>query len=345
MNYLDTNKLRQTAFLLLLIALGILLFLELKVFLPAFLGSLTFYMLLHRRMEILVEQKKWKPSLAAAALMILSFLVVLVPIWIFITLITSRVSTVIQNSNQILATLQAAIHKMEAGLHFQILTDQNIQKASGVIANTVPNILGATFNTLTVIIIMYFVLYFMLTNTRAMESWLHEYLPLKEENISWIGRELKKLVISNALGIPLIALLQGVVGLIGYYILGVSDPWFWFLLTCITSMLPIVGAALAYVPLIIMLFMQGPAWKGIFMIVYGFGVIGTVDNVFRFMLQKKMGDVHPIITVFGVIIGVNMFGFIGLVFGPILISMFILLIRIYLNEFSAGRSAKAVKKE
>ena len=59
------------------------------------------------------------------------------------------------------------------------------------------------------------------------------------------------------------------------------------------------------------------------MLIYGFGVIGTVDNIFRFILQKKLGDVHPLITVFGVIIGLNIFGFIGLIFGPILISMFI----------------------
>ncbi len=69
------------------------------------------------------------------------------------------------------------------------------------------------------------------------------------------------------------------------------------------------------------------------MLIYGFGVIGTVDNNFRFTLQKKMGNVHPLITVFGVVIGISLFGFIGLIFGPILISMFILLVKIYMNEF------------
>lgn len=75
------------------------------------------------------------------------------------------------------------------------------------------------------------------------------------------------------------------------------------------------------------------------MLIYGFGIIGTVDNIFRFMLQKKMGDVHPLITVFGVIIGLNLFGFIGLIFGPILISMFILLVKVYMNEFTETRGS------
>jgi predicted PurR-regulated permease PerM len=141
------------------------------------------------------------------------------------------------------------------------------------------------------------------------------------------------MVISNAIGIPVIALLQGVVALIGYLIIGVNEPWFWFVVTCITAMLPIVGAALAYVPLAIIFFANSQNWQGTFMLIYGFAVIGTVDNVFRFALAKKIGNVHPMITVFGVIIGLKLFGFIGLIFGPLLISMFILLLKIYYSEF------------
>jgi predicted PurR-regulated permease PerM len=98
-------------------------------------------------------------------------------------------------------------------------------------------------------------------------------------------------------------------------------------------MLPVVGAALAYVPLAIIFFANGSNWQGIFMLIYGFGVIGLVDNVFRFTLQKKIGNVHPLVTVFGVIIGIGLFGFIGLIFGPLLISLFLLLLKIYSSEF------------
>jgi predicted PurR-regulated permease PerM len=73
--------------------------------------------------------------------------------------------------------------------------------------------------------------------------------------------------------------------------------------------------------------------KGIIMGLWGFILIGLVDNLFRFMLNKKLGDIHPLITVFGVIVGIKLFGFIGLIFGPLLISLFILLLKIYSNEF------------
>jgi predicted PurR-regulated permease PerM len=102
-------------------------------------------------------------------------------------------------------------------------------------------------------------------------------------------------------------------------------------------MMPVVGATLAYVPVAILFFANGMNIKGVIMLVYGFGIISTIDSVFRFWLQKQIGDVHPLITAFGVIIGLSLFGFIGLIFGPILISIFILMIKIYVNEFGVTK--------
>jgi predicted PurR-regulated permease PerM len=177
-----------------------------------------------------------------------------------------------------------------------------------------------------------------------MESKFYEWAPLKDENILLLRRDLNKMVLSNAIGIPLIALLQGVVGLIGYLIIGVPEPLFWFVVTAFTALLPVVGAALAYIPLSLLLFADGDNVRGVITLIFGLGVIGSVDNIFRFWLAKKLGDVHPPITVFGVIIGVNMFGFIGIIFGPILISLFLIMIRIYANEFGMERNSGNQRK-
>jgi predicted PurR-regulated permease PerM len=102
-------------------------------------------------------------------------------------------------------------------------------------------------------------------------------------------------------------------------------------------MLPVVGAALVYVPLTVMLLAQGDTYRGVLMGIWGFLLIGLVDNVFRLVINKKIGDIHPLITIFGVIVGLQLFGFIGLVFGPLLISMFIVLLKIYSSEFIVKR--------
>src|SRR5204863_10145325 len=88
-----------------------------------------------------------------------------------------------------------------------------------------------------------------------------------------------------------------------------------------------------YVPLTIIFFAQGKNVQGLIMLIYGFGVIGLVDNLFRFILNKKLGNIHPLVTVFGVIAAISMFGFIGLIFGPMLLSLCIVFLNVYSNEF------------
>lgn len=335
MNPVPAGRLKQISFFILLVALGVLIFAQLKVFIPSFLGAVTFYVMMRRSMMTLVYKRKWKRNPSAALLIFISILIVLIPVWILVSLLAARLANVIQHSNEILTGIKNFAVAISNRVGIQLLTPTTMDKAGSIVANTVPNILGATFNTITSIALMYFILFFMLIRSKEMEAWLMKYIPLKDENVLWLGQDLQELVYNNAIGVPLIAFAQGIVGLGGYLLLGVPNALFWFVVTTLTSMVPFIGAALAYVPLGVMLWIQGPAWKGIAVLIYGFGVIGIVDNVFRFVLQKRLGDVHPLITVFGVILGVNLFGFIGLIFGPILISLFVLLVRIYVNEFGS----------
>lgn len=332
-NVIDQNRVRQLFFIAIILLIGIVLFLQLYSFVPALLGAITLYVLLRKWMFGLTEKKKWNKALTATLLMLLSIIVILIPIGLLVNLLTSKVQFVIQHSDEMVTALKKVVNDVEARFDIVIASDENINKLSTSIATMLPKILSSTFNTLTTIFFMYFILYFMLVNARKMETSLYDYVPLKDENVAKIGKEVNTMVVSNALGIPLVAFAQGVVGLIGYLILGVSDPFFWFGVTCIAGMLPVVGAALAYVPIAIMFFANNDPVRGIIMTVYGFGVIGTVDNILRFTLLKKIGNVHPLTTVFGVIVGLNMFGFLGMIFGPLLISMFVLLLRIYSNEF------------
>ncbi len=266
-------------------------------------------------------------------MMLLSFFVILVPIGLLANIMYSKISYVVTHSSDLIASLKRMTDEISKNIGYEIVKKDNINQLGTRMAQLLPKILGVTLNTVALISTMYFILYFMLVNGRHMEDSIYEYVPLKDGNVELIGKEVKRMVISNTIAIPLIAFIQGVVGLIGYLVIGISEPFVWFVATCITAMLPIVGAALIYVPLTIMLFMQGETGKGIAMGIWGFGLIGLVDNLFRFMLNKKLGDIHPLITVFGVIVGIQLFGFIGLIFGPLLISMFILLLKIYSTEF------------
>jgi len=327
------NRIRQIFFLVVITLLGLLLFRELYTFIPALLGAVTLYIIMRKWMFHLTVKKKWKKSLTAALLMFLSLIIILFPIGVLVNMVSAKVTFAVQHSNELIGALKTIVSDLEKKFDTEIVSDENINKLGNIISGGIPKLLSATFNTLGTIFFMYFILYFMLVNGRKMENNIYEHIPLRDENAAMLGKEVKNMVLSNAVGIPVIAILQGVVALIGYLIIGVKEPWFWFVVTCITAMIPVVGAALAYIPLAIIFFANGDNGKGIFMLIYGFGVIGTVDNVFRFTLAKKIGNIHPLVTVFGVIIGLSVFGFIGLIFGPLLISLFLLLLKIYSSEF------------
>jgi predicted PurR-regulated permease PerM len=336
-NTLDQNILRQIFFIIVLLGLGVLLFIELSFFVPAVLGSLALYILMRKRMHYLVEVKKWGKTRAAWVLMILSFLVILLPFGILANLLATKIVYGVEHSSEIIAQLKGLTDAMQKRFGFTIVDDNTINQIGPYIGQVIPKILKVTTNTIAVIGVLYFTLYFMLINSRNMEDMLYEYLPLKDSNVDLIGEDINRTIHASVIGIPLIALIQGVVGLVGYFVLGVRDPLLWFAVTCITAMLPVVGAALAYVPLAIIFFAQGRNLQGVLMLIYGFGIIGLVDNLFRFLLNKRLGNIHPLITVFGVIAGITLFGFVGLIFGPMLLSLFIVLLKVYSNEFISKR--------
>jgi predicted PurR-regulated permease PerM len=332
-NTIDQNRIRQVFFIVVILLLAIVLFQQLYSFVPAMLGAITLYVLLRKWMFYLTVKKKWRKGWTALLLMVLSMIIILIPVGLLVNLLSSKVNYAIQHSGEVVDALRKVVANIEEQFHVTIASEENINKLGSSMAQLLPKILSSTFDTLATIFFMYFILYFMLVNSRKMEAALYEYIPLKDENVNKIGKEVNTMVVSNALGIPLVAFAQGVVGLIGYLLIGVKEPFFWFGVTCIAGMLPVIGAALAYIPIAIIFFAKDDIARGLLMTVYGFGVIGTVDNVLRFTLLKRIGNVHPLTTVFGVIIGLNLFGFLGLIFGPLLISLFMLLLKIYSSEF------------
>lgn len=345
MSHINNDLLRQITFIIILLLLGILLFYELYGFFTGFLGATTLYILLRPMNHYLVDRKKWKKSMAAAALMILSFLIFLVPAGLLVNLLYVKISYALAHTHELTALINQLALKIEHHFHIKIFTPENLQKIQATLAGILQGLLGATVNTITVVAIMYFILYFMLTGSRQMEDWLYDYIPLKEENVKRLAIEVKNMVLSNAIGIPLLALIQALFLLPALLLSQAPQPVFWTVIAGFLAMLPVIGATAIWLPMSIYLFSQGLHWQGLGLLAYGFLVVMNIDNIFRLVLQKKFADVHPLVTMFGVIIGVQLFGFIGLVFGPLLISLFLLLLNMYNDEFlGKKKEVKVIRK-
>lgn len=329
------NKVRQVLFITFLLLMGILIAVELFFILGAFLGAVTMYVLLRNLMIKLVVEYKWKKWLSALVLMLGVLVMIVLPMWWLGSVIFDAVNPVIQNPQIINTTF----NQIQVYLNNNFDIDLSSLPISSFNEKLIPfgqSMLGSTFSTLGNVLIMFFILYFMLTQIQSIELWLRRNVPFKNSNVTEVLSETRRSIYSNAVGIPVVAVAQGLAGLIGYVIFGVEAFVLMGALTAVASVIPVIGSAMIYIPLALYQLSTGETWQGIGIIIWGTAVIGSVDNVVRFWLQKRMANTHPLVTIFGVMIGIPLFGFLGVIFGPLLLSLFFLLVKVYVDEYGVA---------
>ena len=337
MDQIHPNKVRQFFFLAIILFLFVVIWQQMYFMLSAFLGAVALYVLARKLIFKLIMHTKWPRWLVALFIMIVSLVVIVLPFAWIITMLINKIEPYIIDKRPLLLMIGRIDVYLQSNFKLDLFTNANVEKAIVTATSLAPKILGSTLVTVSNLGIMYFILYFMIVKCNDMELWLRRNLPLQNRNSEKVLSEIREMVKANAIGIPVLAIVQGLVAMVGYMIFGVKDPVLWGIITGICSVVPLVGSMLAWMPITLYLFASGNQGGGVGMLLWGLLVIGTSDNIFRFVLAKKLANVHPLITVFGVIIGVNLFGFMGLIFGPLLFSMFALFVRIYTDEFGINK--------
>lgn len=337
------NRTNKTIFLVVIIVFGLLLLYSLSEYFTAFLGGVMFYVLFKRWMEHLVKKRKWKKGRAAILIIVISFFIVLLPVTLFISMIYNKVAPVVMHPTEFLSTLQQLDSTITKKTGVQLLSEKNMQDIQAAGTTLVSGIINQGLEAFTTITMMYFFLYFLLVNFNRTEASILVSLPFSRAKIKMFGAELKAQTFSNAVGVPLIALTQGIFAFIIYLITGLPEPAFWAILTGFSSVIPIVGTGIIWLPASLYLFATGHTWQGIVLIAWSALIMGSMDNVIRFMLAKRMADVHPVVTVLGIIFGLKYLGITGLIFGPLIISYFLILLKIYYAEYQ--NPATLIKKK
>ena len=315
-----------------ILLLAVLISTPLIPYISGIFGAIIMYVLTSGWMRKLTD-KGWKRSLSASLLIVLTIFTVLIPIALIIFLLTNRVQDVMENSEKYSYMLRSTIARVENYVGYNITGSFQGENLEDLITKFVEGAAGSTLDITIIIGLMYFCLYYMLINFDVIKERIRHYIPLSDKNFERVSIDSKEMIKSNAIAIPLVALLQGVVALIGFYIFGAPNPWFWFAVTTIGSMIPFVGTAIGMVPIVIILYAQGQTFEAIGLGVYGVVIVGLTDNLFRMVVQQRLAEIHPLITLFGVVIGIPLFGFLGLIFGPLMVSLFLLLIKIYKEEY------------
>ena len=329
------NRLRQLILLALIILIGVLMLRHLYIFLPGVLGAITLYILSRKTYFNLIEKNKWYPGWTALLYIFGYTIIICLPVYLAVVLITPKLIALFNDPVQLMIAVKSLSQKILDATGIELYNENSFRNATQKLANNIPMLLTGTANFLTNLLLMFFVLYYMLVHCIKMEKYLHDSIPLKETSRNILSTETNIMIRANAIGIPLLAIIQGLVATLGFWIFGVGDFTIWGFLAGVASLIPIVGTGLIWLPLTVYLLAVNNIWQGVGLAIYSLVILTNIGYVARITVLRKIGNVHPLITIFGVIIGLSMFGFLGLVFGPLLISYFIILIKIYRNEFNA----------
>ncbi|NDV64856.1 AI-2E family transporter [Bacteroides sp. 224] len=324
---------RKYSLIAMLLITGIAIFTESIPYLGGLLGAMTIYILLRKQMSFLVEKKKFRKSWAAILLLIETILFFLIPLSVIVILLVGKISSMEIDAQFIIDPAQRIVDFIKEKTGYNLFEVKNMSSVVSLIPRIGQYLMNGISSFAINIFVLIFVLFFMLIGGKKMEQYIYEILPFSNENKKEVLRETNLIVTSNAIGIPLLAIIQGGIALVGYYIFDAPAPWLLGILTAFATIIPMVGTTIVWLPVVVYMALTGNWTNAIGLMIFAVLIITQVDNLIRFILQKKMADTHPLITIFGVVIGLTLFGFMGVIFGPLLLSMFILLFNIFKKEY------------
>lgn len=328
------DRIKQVLLLVLIILLVVASFNQLRTFMPGLLGAVTLYILSRGSYFQLVYNRKWKKGWAAMLYIVYYLFLLGIPVFMAVVLVSPKVNAALEDPTAIVGGLKNAVNQIQLKMGVNFISEKSLEESLSKLTAFIPTLINSTANLIVNLITMLFFLYYMLYHGSEMERTLFRLIPLTSKNTAMLASETKRMVRANAIGIPLISLIQGLFATLGYFIFGVDDWGIWGFLTGVLAFFPVIGTMVVWVPLVVYMFAIGDTGNAMGLMIYSVIVTGNVDYLSRITIMKKIGNVHPTITVLGVIVGLGLFGFIGLIFGPLLVNYIIVLSKIYMNEFT-----------
>lgn len=324
---------RKYSLITIILGLGLLLFLKMTPFMGGILGACTIYIMVRNQMLYLTQKKKIRKSVTAIILLIEAILCFLVPLSLAVWLLISKLQTVNVDTATFVDTITNLADWIHRKTEYDLLSKENISSIASILPGIGQFLMGGISSFAVNLFVLVFVLYFMLIGGTKMEQYIYELLPFSDSNKKHVMNEINMIVRANAIGIPLLAIIQGAIATLGYYLFDAPSALLFGFLTCFATIIPIVGTTLVWFPLAAYMAISGDWPHAIGLLLYCGLIVTNIDNLIRFILQKKMADTHPLITIFGVVIGLSLFGFMGVIFGPLLISIFILCVNIFKEQY------------
>ena len=218
-----------------------------------------------------------------------------------------------------------------ADLH--VYKNQLAAQVRGFLVKAAPDFLGSISELLLGFFIMLFVMFYSLQSGRGSFERVRAIIPLAPNLKDKLIEEIKSVTWAVVYGQVVTALIQGTLGGLGFLIFGVPNVVLWGFVMIVLSFIPLVGTPLIWAPAGIFLILSGATARGIGLLLWGGILVMNVDNFLKPRLISGQSNIHPVVVLLGVLGGLKLFGFIGLVAGPLTLALLIALVRFYEEEY------------
>lgn len=343
----DAQKyIRITLFVLLV---GLSLWILLPLFFAIFVGALLAYMTypLYQRITSHFTHKSIPAFLVCLAVLV----IIVLPLVFFVHVLVQESYTMyiltkerlssglFANCETFLCPMKEIIEaypflntQVQEGLQF--VTNWIIQKGTGFLLS-LPRLL------LNVMVVVFSLFYF-LRDGDLILARINSFIGMQHKRYELLKTRLKEILRALMFGYFTIALLQGVLGAVGFWVVGLPSPLFWGLLMTFLALIPYLGTGLIWGPAAIILFIDGILtdstalmMKGIGLFLYGLIVVSSVDNILRPKLISDRAKIHPLTILVGILGGIILFGAIGILIGPLILSLTTVILDQFVDEKTA----------
>lgn len=327
MLFLDTR--RQQAALLILV-LGIGLAYALWSFATGLIGALVLYVVfapLHRQFV-----RRIGPALAAGIVVVLAIVTVVGPGISFVGLVANQAQDMagtVLHSPLLGRLRELRVGSFDVGAQVESVGSQIVSWLGGGALSVV----GTATRLGIQLTITFFGLFYMLVAPEGVWRGVRPFIPFSHDSAEILRARFRDVTVSTLVGTGLTSVVQGTLVGVAFWAAGLSNAVFWGVVTVIVAILPIVGSGLIWAPGAAVLALDGRYGWAIALAVWGILVVGNVDNLIRPMVFRRWAKIHPFITVIGAFAGIRWFGLLGLLIGPLAISYFFELIRMYRAEY------------
>ncbi len=332
--FMDARQLSRYALVPLFLIIAYLAYVVIKPFISYLIFSVVLVVIFSPVYNYFV--KKTKKPRAVALLCVLALLLLLViPTYVifakFITEAPSAYENFVKTVDfsyieEFMSSNFGKIVDMQGWL------DRSTVRFQKYVLSNAASIFQSVTNIMMGLFVMFFVMYYMFIDGDYLISELKKILPISSEHQKVLLREIKQVIKGTIEGQLLLGIIQGALGGLIFLILGLSNPLFWGFLMVIFSIIPVIGAFIIWVPAAIYLFASGSIIKAIILSAFGIIVISQVDNLLRPYIMGRTAEIHPVIVLLGVLGGLQVFGFIGFITGPLVLALFMKVLRFFTLE-------------